>query len=323
MIQKLTIDFIKQYKQVVILPHTMPDGDTIGSCVALHLALKQQDVKSSIVLDDPLPEDIAFFSADYITSVEDYQRIMQANRLCICVDMSNNERLRDRHFIIDDQVVVNIDHHRSNSQFGSLNIVDSCAAATAEIIFRLLMQWQTPLTPQIAKALYVGIVTDTGNFKYASTTANTMRIAAALFEVDFDRQLVMNQLYHNVPRAKMALHADSMQRLRYFNDQTIALCMVSLADLAHHKAPMSYTDGLVESVRDIAGVQMVILLKEVDADEIKVSMRSLGDIDVSVIAVSYGGGGHKNAAGFSFNCSLEQAKQIVEEQIVPQVVTSK
>lgn len=323
MIQKLTIDLIKQYKQVVILPHTMPDGDTIGSCVALYLALEHHGIHSQIVLDDPLPEDIAFFSTDYIMSVGHYRRIMQANRLCLCIDMSNDERLRDRHFIIDDQFVVNIDHHRSNSLFGSLNIVDRSAAATAEVIYRLLIQWQTPLTPKIAEALYVGIVTDTGNFKYASTTANTMQVAAALFEVDFDRQRVMNELYHNIPRAKMALHAYCMQQLLYFEGQSIALCVVSLSDLAHHNAPMTYTDGLVESVRDIAGVRMVILLKEMAADEIKVSMRSLGDIDVSTIAVSYGGGGHKNAAGFSFDCSLDQAKQMVAEQIVPLVVASR
>ncbi len=304
---------------VVILPHISPDGDTIGSAVALYHGLKGLGKDVYIVLDDKLPDDFGYIATDIVMTTEQFKALGRVQQTAICVDLSDLERLGARRALTDADLLINIDHHRTNTQFGDVRCVDAAAAATAEVIFRLLQAMQLTLTPQMAEALYIGIVTDTGNFKYNSTTAQTLRIAAELIDIPFDRNAVINKLYHSIPRAKVALQAHAVANARFFDDAKIAVCTVSAADFERFAALDEYSDGIVEAVRDIAGVEVVIFVKQRGADMAKISMRSIEAPDVSAIAFKHGGGGHKNAAGFSLNMPFGEAVDYCCTELVDEV----
>lgn len=318
MIKNKTI--LNKFNAIAILPHTMPDGDTIGSSVALFLGLKQLGHKAYIIIDDQIPDEIKCISDGHITSVDEAKNTGLTFDLCISVDMSDNERLRERQFFADTAELWNIDHHQTNTYFGDLTLVDTTASATGEIIFGLLHAWGVTLTSEIAEALYVAIVTDTGSFKYQNTTATTHRIVADLLEVGIDTEKISRSLYHNEPQSKIQLHAVCMQDLAFYQNGKVAVAVVSQALLKAHSANMLETDGLVEKIRDIRGVEMVVLLKEINDSEIKISMRSIGAVDVSSVAQSFGGGGHKNAAGFSVKGSLQLAIDTVVNEVVEKVI---
>ncbi len=303
----------------LILPHISPDGDTIGSTVAMYHALKRLGKSVYLINDDRIADDFAFLADGIAISSEQFKALNCSYQNVISIDASDVERLGDRAELLIDKCVINIDHHRTNSMFGTLNCVDQNAAAAGEVVFRVLKQMNVALTPQIAEALYVAIVTDTGSFKYGSTTSDTMRIAAELFDVPFDRERVVAQLYYNIRREKMNLHIHALQRTTYYCDGRIALCYLSLDDFKKYNALQEYSEGLVENVRNISGVEVVVFLKQKLEDEIKFSMRSIGDIDVSAIAFEHGGGGHKNAAGFSLKASLDEALHYSKTKLLEEI----
>lgn len=314
MMKTLKINSLKSLENVVVLPHTMPDGDTIGSCIGLALGLAQFGAKTYIVSDDPLPRSIAFLDRGRLITTEAFNALNIDYSTCITVDMSNDERLADRHFLIEGKHVINIDHHKSNTSFGDEQYIE-LRAASGEIIFDILNQMGTEITSDIAEALYVAINTDTGGFKYGSTTPETLRIAADLMEVGFDIENVMFNLYHNESLSRVKLHAKIIAQSTYYQGGKIALALVPKAFRDELGASYEDADGIVESIRDIEGVQMVVLIKERDNGELKISMRSLGNIDVSQIAVKHHGGGHKNAAGFSMTTSLDEAIEHFERDV--------
>ncbi len=296
---------------VVILPHTMPDGDTIGSCVALFLGLKQLGKEAYIVLDDTLPKDIAFLNEN-ILSLEAFAALGVEPDTCMSVDLSDLNRLAQRQFLTENKVLWNIDHHVTNLGFGDVKVVDIEASSTGEIIFALLKHWGVQLTQDMAEALYVAISSDTGSFKYANTTPRTHRIVAELLEVGIRRDWISLNLYHSEPPSKLKLHAMSLSQLHIYPSGHVARAFVTLEMLEMTNAHMTESDGLVERIRDIEHIDTVLLIKEISPQEIKISMRSIGDVDVSKIALAYGGGGHKNAAGFSLACTLEEALTIID-----------
>jgi phosphoesterase RecJ-like protein len=234
--------------------------------------------------------------------------------------MSDNERLRERQFLAEKTTLWNIDHHKTNTRFGDLMLIDTLASSTGEIIFQLLKAWEVTFTSEIAEALYVAIVTDTGSFKYQNTTSNTHRIVAELYDIGLDTEKIARSLFHNEPQSKIKLHAACMQDLSFYQDGKVAMAVVSKQLLTAHHASMLETDGLVEKIRDIRGVEMVILLKELNDMETKISMRSIGAVDVSYFAQKFSGGGHKNAAGFSIKDTLKNALDLVISEVAKKVL---
>ncbi len=306
---------------LIILPHISPDGDTIGSSIALYYALQQLNITAYVIIDDKLPDDFSYIARDTVLTSEQFAKLKINYQTAVCVDMSDINRLGKRIPLLSDKYVINIDHHRTNTKFGDIRCIDSNAAAVGEIIYKLLVEIGVELTAEIAEALYIAIVTDTGNFKYSNTTPNTLRIAADLLEIPFDRMRAITKLYHSIPRPKVALHAAATEQTRFYADGKIALCTVSCADLARYDALSEYTEGLVETIRDIAGVEVVIFLKERAAQSVKVSMRSVDEPDVSQIAFDHNGGGHKNAAGFSLDFSFTEAINYCEDVLIPKVIS--
>ncbi len=319
MIKKIAQALINAEQPMIILPHVSPDGDTIGSSVALYLALQQLSKEVYIVLDDKLPSDFGYIASDIVLTSEQFKIQKIAYKTAICVDMSDVERLGERKPLINSVYLMNIDHHRTNTEFGDVQCVDASAAATGEIIFKILKELNVTVTAAMAEALYIAIITDTGNFKYSNTTATTLRIAAELLEIPFDRMRAINKIYHSIPRQKVALHANATEKTKFYNNGKIAVCTVSCADLLAYNALEEYTEGLVETIRDIDGVEVVIFLKERSCQLVKVSMRSVSEPDVSVIAFEHKGGGHKNAAGFSLNLSFSEALDYCETNLIPKV----
>lgn len=320
MIKTTAQALLKAEQPMIILPHVSPDGDTVGSSVALYLALKQLKREVYIILDDKLPNDFDYIANEIVLTSEQFLKLNTTYQTAICVDMSDIERLGVRKPLIIDKYLINIDHHRTNTGFGDIQCIDDSAAATGEIIFELIKTLSVELTAEMAEALYIAIITDTGNFKYSNTTATTMRIAAELFEIPFDRMRAINKIYHSIPRQKVALHASATEQTRFYNDGKIAVCTVSCANLKQHNALDEYTEGLVETIRDIEGVEVVIFLKERAQQNVKVSMRSVREPDVSKIAFAHDGGGHKNAAGFSLNLSFSEALEYCENTLIPEVM---
>lgn len=316
------VSLLAPVQYALILPHTMPDGDTIGSSVALFLALKQLGIQSWIVMDDMIPRDLQFLAQPIMTT-EAFQddllkgsiTLTEKNAIAITVDLSDLERLQGRKSLIDTLPLWNLDHHVTNLGFGSVQIIDSESSSTGELLYRLLKHWNIVLTSEIAEALYVAIATDTGSFKYANTTPQTHRAVADLLEIGIDRDRIALYLYHSEPSTKLKLHGMSLGELKIYACGHIARAYVSQHMLLETGAHMTESDGLVERIRDIEGIDTVILLKEISPCEVKISMRSIGDINVSKVALSHGGGGHKNAAGFTLMQSLSDALTYIDELV--------
>ncbi len=319
MINKTARVLLELSGNIIILPHISPDGDTIGSTVAMYHALKGLGKSVYLINDDVIPEDFAFIAEGITTSSEQFKALNCTYDSAISIDGSDLERLGGRAQLIEGKTVINIDHHRTNSMFGTINCVDQDAAAAGEVVFRLLKAMDVKLTPRIAEALYIAIVTDTGCFKYGSTTSQTMRIAAELLDIPFDRERIITQLYYNSPREKMNLHIHALEQMVYFCGGRIALCALSLDDFKKFNALQEHSEGLVENVRNIRGVEVGIFAKQKSEDEVKFSMRSIGDIDISTVAFKNGGGGHKNAAGFSLNMPFDKALQYCETHLVEEI----
>jgi phosphoesterase RecJ-like protein len=201
--------------------------------------------------------------------------------------------------------VIDIDHHYDNTRFGAINLIDGSASSTAEILLDVLEALGVELTPDIAQSLYVALVTDTGRFQQRTTGANALRMAARLVDAGVDIQLVYQRVFETVPLRKLRLLGRVIDHLVLFEDCRVAVSHLARADFAELDAAESDTEGLVDNLRAIAGVEVAALVREppVAADGLtppnRVSLRSRGSIDVSAIARKVGGGGHKQAAGFS------------------------
>ncbi len=302
------LEVLKSQRECLIFPHIMPDGDTIGSCLALHRFLIDKGHKAYIVLEDVIPFDIMGFIHETIYTMDAFMALKINPDVVFCIDFSDLERLGEkRATLMANRLSICLDHHKTNTFFADLNVVDYQASATGEIIFELIKLSGTPFTKAYAEPLYVALSTDTGSFKYSNTTARTHFIASQLYETGIDAAEINRTLYQNTPFHRLRLHADAMNHLELFHKNTCALIHVSLEMLDHCHALPQDSDGLVELIRDIKGVELVVFLKEIEPQIIKISMRSKKVIDVSAIATNFNGGGHKHAAGFTLNMSLKEA----------------
>ncbi|WIF94683.1 DHH family phosphoesterase [Caminicella sporogenes] len=307
------LELFEGRKNIIILPHILPDGDTIGSSIALFYALKKLEKRVYIILNDKLPSNLKFLNANSkIITTEDFEKLSIKPDLIITVDSSDIDRLGDRAYLLDlCSEVLNIDHHSTNTNYGKYNLVNSKAAACGEIIYELLKKLKIYIDKDIATALYVALSTDTGSFKYSNTTPSTLRIAADLIEKDIDFSFINTELYQNKPINKIKLLSDVLNSLELHFDGKLAVIYVTNDMLKKNKIDISDTDGIIEYARDIEGVNIAVLLKEFSDNTIKVSLRSKYDFDVSIIAKKFGGGGHKKAAGCTIYDTIDNVKNIL------------
>jgi len=313
------LEMILQYKPqtALILPHVSPDGDTIGSAIGLMHLLTAKGIKGYIVLNDDIPSDLSFISekcpADAFIKAD---AVDFTYEMVITVDCAEPKLFQDRKILCKENIpLVNIDHHFTNQQYGDYNFVDIDASSTGEMIYSLFVAWEVPLNKLAAEALYTAIVTDTGSFRYSNTRPYTFEACAALRAQDFDFNTLNVSLFQNKSFEKLNLQNKIFETLERFCDDKIAIVTFS-NDL---KQSLNYatfdTDGVVEYIRDITGVEVVAFLKETENGDVKGSLRAKYDFNVSEIAQEFGGGGHIKAAGFTINASLENTKKMLIETI--------
>jgi phosphoesterase RecJ-like protein len=311
----------------VLCTHEHPDGDALGSLAAMQHALTAmgKDALSFMAADEfPLPYEYRFLRLDGVVSVPPADL---DERTIVFLDCGNIDRNPADVLKREHAHIVNIDHHHDNTRFGTVNHVDPSASSTAEIVFRIVHELGVPLTRDIAEALYVGLVTDTGKFMYENTSPAAHRMAAELREAGVDAQHVYRELYENVPPAKVELLARGLSGLQRFDDGALTLSHLSKADYQATGAEEGYSEGLVDHLRALDGTIVAALVRDQlgpGRDGMrKVSLRASDDrVDVSRIARAHGGGGHPRAAGFSTQAELPELVEFLRREVANQLDTT-
>jgi len=315
---------LKRADRFVLCTHEHPDGDALGSLAAMQHALVAmgKDAVSFMSSDEfPLPYEYRFLEFDGLVTVppEDLDE-----RTIIFLDCGNIDRNPADVFKREDAHIVNIDHHHDNTRFGTVNHVDPKASSTAEMVWRLLKGLGVALTHEIAQALYVGLVTDTGRFMYENTGPAAHRMAAELHEAGVDAQAIYRELYENVPMAKLDLLARGLAGIERYDDGALTVAHLSKAAYQAAGAEEGYSEGVVDHLRALEGTVVAALVRDQlgpGRDGMrKVSLRASDDrVDVSAIARAHGGGGHRRAAGFTTQSELPELVDFLRREVQEQL----
>jgi phosphoesterase RecJ-like protein len=304
------VEALRSNDRFLVTSHENPDGDALGSLLAMHLALTELGKDSVMVLvgDAPLPGEYGFLDL----SGHGLLRELPADgedRVLVAVDCAQETRLTDDR-LLEAAVVVNVDHHHDNTLFGSANLVADGASSTAEVLADVFAELGIVLTPAIAEALYAGLVTDTGRFQYANTTPKALRLAADLLEEGANIQRIFQGVYESMQFAKVKLLARALDRAALYEEGRVVVSYLRREDFGEVGAVEPYSEGIIDVLRAIEGAELAALIREPPRDGSptrKVSLRSSTDrVDVSAIARKSDGGGHRQAAGFSSDRSIEE-----------------
>lgn len=312
------VDAIRAHERFLVVSHENPDGDALGSMLALHLGL------------EALGKDtVMFLSGNVATPAEygflDLEGLRRAvpddvsERVLVAVDCANERRIGEDPAPLEQaQLVIDIDHHHDNARFGALNLIVDGASSTAEIVRDVLRELDVPLTERIAEALYVGLVTDTGRFQYTNTTPKSLRLAAELVEAGADVHGVFKQVYETVQFAKLKLLARALDRAQLLENGRLVISYLLKDDFVEVGAEEPYSEGIIDYLRAVEGSEMVALIREPPRDDgpaRRISLRSSCDeIDVSSIAREAGGGGHRQAAGFSSELPIREISDFLQRR---------
>ena len=253
----------------------------------------------------PLPREYRFFDLEGVSSVAP---VDLDQRTAVFLDCGNIER-NPAHVLRDVAPLLNIDHHHDNTRFGTVNHVAPGASCTAEVIWDLMAELEVALTPAIATALYVGLITDTGRFSYENTGPRAHRMAAELIEAGVDVAGVYRRIYEGIPYAKLELLGRALEGVVRYDGGSLAMAFLTERDYAAAGAEESYAEGIIDHLRAVDGTKVAALVRELltgdKRGQLKVSLRATGDdVDVSAIARAHGGGGHRRAAGFTTQLSV-------------------
>lgn len=305
---------MQENKNIALIGHIMPDGDTIGSCLALGYALESQGKDVSLFCQDEIPDNLCFLKGckKFQSEIVSYNTPFD---LIITLDCSDPERLGVFQTLLESSSqTINIDHHVSNTEFALVNWVEPTAAATCELVYELIDNLDIPIDIDIANAIYTGISTDTGNFSYSNTTSNTHLIAAKLLELGVKSEEISTNLYKNNSIERVRLISKVIDTIELYKEGQISTIEVTKDMLFEVGAHEKESSGMVGYAKDIKGVELALLFKEQEDGQIKVSMRSKKIVDCNELANLFGGGGHARAAGCTINTTLYNAKTIVLEE---------
>jgi phosphoesterase RecJ-like protein len=306
---------ICQHQRIAVLSHVRPDGDALGSQLALALSLQKIGKDVQVWNEDGMLEKYSFVPrAELVTTPPaDPQDV----DLAIALDTAIQNRLGTALAAIrSTKLWINIDHHLSNPRYGDLVHIDDSAPATGQILFDLITSQKLPLDHAIAENLYVAISTDTGSFQYPKTTARTFEIAAELVRVGLDVGAISRQLYENFPRRRIELLRELLRTMRFDGDGRVASFKLSLQTANELGVIPEDNEGLIDHLRAIRGVIVAVFFEELRDGKIRVSMRSKDErVDVCAICLQFGGGGHTLAAGARVRGTLSE----VEERVLKAV----
>ena len=312
-------DAIREHDAFVTVAHENPDGDALGSLLATTIALRElgKDVVMYLSGDAPTPAEYDFLDLSTL------QRELPGDleqRVLLALDCANEQRIGPERAIVERAaVVLNVDHHHDNSRFGDVNLVVDDASSTAEIVRDILSLLDVPLTPDVAEALYVALVTDTGRFQYSNTTPKALRLAADLVEAGADVHGIFRLVYETVQFAKLKLLARALDRAAVYEGGRLVVSYLLKNDFAEVGAEEPYSEGIIDYLRSVEGSEMVALIREpprADGPARRISLRSSRDeVDVSAIARAAGGGGHRQAAGFSSDLEIDEIIAFLRRQL--------
>jgi bifunctional oligoribonuclease and PAP phosphatase NrnA len=313
---------LREHDRFLVVTHENPDGDALGSLLATTIALRTlgKDVVMYLAGAGALPREYAFMPLDGL--LRELPEDME-ERTLVAVDCAKADRMGPDTSPIDRaQRVVNIDHHHDNSRFGDVNLIVADASSTGEVLRDVFAELGVEITPELAEPLYIALVTDTGRFQYSNTTAKSLRLAAELVEAGADVHAVFQQVYESVEFAKLKLLARALDRARVLEGGRIVVSHLLRTDFGEVGAVEPYSEGIIDYLRAVEGSELAVLIREPPRDDgpvRRVSLRaSVDELDVSAIARSFGGGGHRQAAGFSSEKSIDEITELVRQGFVAQ-----
>jgi bifunctional oligoribonuclease and PAP phosphatase NrnA len=313
---------LREHDRFLVVTHENPDGDALGSLLATTVVLRQlgKDVLMFLYGSAPLPREYGFMHLDgLLRELPDDI----GERVLVAVDCAKADRIgADPAPVERAKAVIDIDHHHDNTRFGDVNLIVADASSTGEVLRDVFAELGIGLTPEIAEPLYIALVTDTGRFQYTNTTPKSLRLAAELVEAGADVHQVFQQVYESVEFAKLKLLARALERARVLEGGRIVVSYLVRTDFAEVGAAEAYSEGIIDYLRAVEGSELSALIREPPRDEgpvRRVSLRaSIDELDVSAIARTFGGGGHRQAAGFSSDASIDEITELVRQGFVAQ-----
>jgi phosphoesterase RecJ-like protein len=321
---ELVLDELRQADKLLLTTHENPDGDALGSLLATHQILTWlgKDALMFMAADEfPLPHEYRHMNFNGVLNGPpgDF-----ADRTIVFLDCGNIDRMPVDFLQQADLHILNIDHHHDNTRFGTVNLVVPDASCTAEIVFRIAKQLEVEITPETADALYVALVTDTGRFMYENTTPEAHRMAAELIELGVDVHDVYRRLYEDLPFSRLQLLGRALGRVSRYDGGVLTATYLTRADYEETGSLETDSEGIVDHIRSVEGTKVAALVRELLSDDRvgvrKVSLRSTdGTVDVSRIARAHGGGGHRQAAGFSTELPIEELMERLRAEVGEQL----
>jgi bifunctional oligoribonuclease and PAP phosphatase NrnA len=311
-------DALSSHDRFLLVTHENPDGDALGSLLATKLALDSLGKDSEMYLygDAPLPREYGFMP------LEGIRRELPddaAERVLVALDCANESRMGPVPQLLEEApLALDIDHHHDNSRFGDVNLVVGDASSTGEVLRDVFAELGVVLTPEIAEALYIAVVTDTGRFQYTNTTPRALRLAAELVEAGADVHRVFQGVYESVEFAKLKLLARALDRAQVYEGGRLVVSYLLRSDFTELNAAEAYSEGIIDYLRAVEGAEMAALIREPprrEGPKRRVSLRASNDqLDVSAIARKRDGGGHRQAAGFSSDSSVEEITDFIHRE---------
>jgi phosphoesterase RecJ-like protein len=310
-------DAIRSHERFLLTTHENPDGDALGSLLAAKIALDQLGKDTVMVLhgDAPLPGEYAFMP---LTELQRRWPDDVSERILLALDCANESRIADPEVLGRVPLSIDLDHHHDNSRFGDVNLIVPDASSTGEVLRDLFRELDVELTPEIAEPLYIALVTDTGRFQYTNTTPKALRLAAELVEAGANVHRVFQGVYESVQFAKLKLLARALERAQVYEGGRIVVSFLLRTDFHEVGAAEPYSEGIIDYLRAVEGADMAVLIREpprAGGPTRRVSLRaSVDELDVSAIARKSAGGGHRQAAGFSSESSIEEITDFVRRE---------
>jgi len=312
MFQKIK-DIINKGNRFLITSHIDPDGDAVGSAFSMYWVLYSMNKKAVVYLKDPVPYNYKFLPAPGPIT---HELLKDQYDAIFVLDCGSLFRVGDCYEKLTDMgPIINIDHHATSETFGKINVIDTGACSTAEVMYRLFDSLNISLSYEMAINIYTAIFTDTGSFRYENTNSRAFLICEEMLRRGVSPSYVSQMVHENHPKERFRLFGNVLTTLETYNEDRVAIACVTLEMFKKTGTTREHSDGLVELLREMKGIEAAVLLREVESNKFKASMRSKGKIDVARICNLFGGGGHKNAAGCTINGNFEGVKGKIKEAL--------
>ncbi len=304
------LSLLNEAHNVLVASHIDPDGDALGTQLAFAAYLRREGKNVTLLRDAEIPEKYRFLHGiTQIPPVEQYAGRSSFDSAVI-LECPNIQRIgRSSRLLSEDTVILSIDHHQDNDEFGRINWINTSASSVGEMAFEFFERVGFEIDPHVAEQLYTAILTDTGRFRFKSTSARTMEIGGRLIEAGANPQDICDQVYFNMSPETIKLTGKVLNSISFFSREQICVMSLTQQMLKESGAKDSDSEGLVDYTLFTGGVKAGVLLKEIGPDQTKASLRSRNNINVSTIAAKFGGGGHFNASGCMLSMKLEDARK--------------